>query len=259
MKQLIVRADDLGYSEAVNLGMRKAAIDGFITCAGLMTNMPYAKQGAALLKDTKVALGVHVNICVGPSITNCELIQSLVDCSTGEFYSSKEIKQRAVDEIKFDEACLEVHAQIDRFVQLVDSNPAYVDAHGIASTTFLNAVKAVCELRGLLYVDVFDSTWLAQNNITLGASQCRSTNGMYDPYAYLLEDEAQIQDAATALIIFHPGYLDHYLLTHSSFTEIRTLELAMLCDASMKVWIEKQGYTLSDFTCLTKEKAPIPY
>ena len=37
--KLIMRADDLGFSEAVNLGIYKAVKEGVITSVGMMTNM----------------------------------------------------------------------------------------------------------------------------------------------------------------------------------------------------------------------------
>ena len=49
--KIIFRADDLGFSEAVNYGIRKAIVDGVITCTGLMPNMPYAAAGYALVKS----------------------------------------------------------------------------------------------------------------------------------------------------------------------------------------------------------------
>lgn len=37
--KLIIRADDLGLSEGVNLGIHKAIQDGVVTSVALMTNM----------------------------------------------------------------------------------------------------------------------------------------------------------------------------------------------------------------------------
>ena len=68
--KIIFRADDLGFSEAVNYGIRKAIVDGVITCTGLMPNMPYAAAGYALVKDTGVEVGQHTNICVGRPLTD---------------------------------------------------------------------------------------------------------------------------------------------------------------------------------------------
>ena len=42
MKKLIIRADDIGYSEAVNYGIMKSVKDGLVRSAVLMPNMPYA-------------------------------------------------------------------------------------------------------------------------------------------------------------------------------------------------------------------------
>ena len=45
MKQLLIRADDIGYSYAVNLGIARAVNEGLVRSAGLMPNMPEAQRG----------------------------------------------------------------------------------------------------------------------------------------------------------------------------------------------------------------------
>ena len=39
MKKILVRADDLGYCEAVNYGIARAVKSGIIRCVGVMANM----------------------------------------------------------------------------------------------------------------------------------------------------------------------------------------------------------------------------
>ena len=39
MKQLLIRADDIGYSYAVNLGIARSINEGLVRSAGLMPNM----------------------------------------------------------------------------------------------------------------------------------------------------------------------------------------------------------------------------
>ena len=112
--KIIFRADDLGFSEAVNYGIRKAIVDGVITCTGLMPNMPYAASGYALVKDTGVEVGQHTNICVGRPLTDSARIPSLVQPS-GEFCTSREIRDRKQDTIVLEEVELEIQAQLDRF------------------------------------------------------------------------------------------------------------------------------------------------
>ena len=65
MKQLLIRADDLGYSDGVNYGIAKAVNKGVVKSVGVMTNMPTAMDGLKLLKKENVCLGQHTNICVG--------------------------------------------------------------------------------------------------------------------------------------------------------------------------------------------------
>ena len=104
--KIIFRADDLGFSEAVNYGIRKAIVDGVITCTGLMPNMPYAAAGYALVKDTGVEVGQHTNICVGRPLTDSARIPSLVQPS-GEFCTSREIRARKQDTIVLEEVELD--------------------------------------------------------------------------------------------------------------------------------------------------------
>ena len=66
MKRLLIRADDLGYSEGVNHGIAKTVIDGMVRSVGVMTNMPTAAHGLSLLQGHPVCYGQHTNICVGP-------------------------------------------------------------------------------------------------------------------------------------------------------------------------------------------------
>ena len=77
MKQLLIRADDLGYSDGVNYGIAKAVNKGVVKSVGVMTNMPTAMDGLKLLKKENVCLGQHTNICVGKPITNPALIPTL--------------------------------------------------------------------------------------------------------------------------------------------------------------------------------------
>ena len=51
MVRIIFNADDIGYSEAVTLGIIKAHQDGLIKTTTMMTNMPAAPLAAKLLKE----------------------------------------------------------------------------------------------------------------------------------------------------------------------------------------------------------------
>ena len=84
MKRLLLRADDLGYSEAVNYGIAKTVREGLIRSVGLMPTMPAARHGLALLEGMDICLGQHTDICIGRPAADPALIPSLVD-ETGMF------------------------------------------------------------------------------------------------------------------------------------------------------------------------------
>lgn len=50
MKQLLIRADDIGYSYAVNLGIVRSINEGLVRSASLMPNMPEAERGWSLVQ-----------------------------------------------------------------------------------------------------------------------------------------------------------------------------------------------------------------
>lgn len=87
-KRLLIRADDLGFSEGVNYGIAKAVREGIIRSVGIMTNMPSAEHGVSLLKGVPVCYGRHTNICVGRPLTDPKFIPSITQ-ENGEFKPSR--------------------------------------------------------------------------------------------------------------------------------------------------------------------------
>ena len=77
MKRLLIRADDLGYSEGINCGIAAAVAAGLVRSVGVMTNMPAAVHGLGLLYGRPLCLGQHTNICVGRPLTDPARIPSL--------------------------------------------------------------------------------------------------------------------------------------------------------------------------------------
>jgi len=71
--------------------------------------------------------------------------------------------------------------------------------------------------------------------------------GLYDPVAYMEGCLDSIKKNNCSVAIFHPGYLDQYILMHSSFTLIRPMECDFLCGEWIKNWIKENGIELVDF------------
>ena len=92
MKQLLIRADDIGYSYAVDLGIARSVNEGLVRSAGLMPNMPEAERGWSLVADSGIAVGQHTNVCLGKPCADPAFIPSLLD-ENGEFHSSRTFRE----------------------------------------------------------------------------------------------------------------------------------------------------------------------
>lgn len=95
-QRLIVNADDLGYTTAINRGILEAHERGIVTSASLMVDRPAAEDGAAIARRTpRLSVGLHA-VLDGVEPERCEA---------------------------------ELARQLDRFEELVGARPTHVDSH----------------------------------------------------------------------------------------------------------------------------------
>ena len=63
MKELIVTADDFGYSRNVNRAILKCFKEGIVTSTSLLANTKYFEESVKLLKSNKsLDVGIHINL-----------------------------------------------------------------------------------------------------------------------------------------------------------------------------------------------------
>lgn len=243
MKKILIRADDLGYSEGVNYGIAKSVREGIIGSVGVMPNMPAVVQGLKLLQDTEVCFGQHTNICIGKPITDPSLIPSITN-ENGEFKSSKEYRQAKEDFVVLGEVILEIEAQYKRFVELVGEPPHYFEGHAVASSNFFKGLEIVARKYGLKYSGIsFDGTpiKIGNNNVYISMD---SMNPDYVPFESLKKTVEKANENACYMFVCHPGYLDGYILNNSTLTMPRPMEVDMLCDPNTRKWLKEAGVEL---------------
>ena len=145
MKRLLIRADDLGYSQGVNCGIAATVAAGLVRSVGVMTNMPAAVHGLGLLAGHPVCLGQHTNICVGRPLTDPARIPSL--CTPeGEFKPShayREAAKAGEDFVVLEEVIEEIEAQYRQFKALTGREPGYFEGHAVASPNFFKGLEMV--------------------------------------------------------------------------------------------------------------------
>ncbi|MBS4770058.1 ChbG/HpnK family deacetylase [Carnobacteriaceae bacterium zg-ZUI240] len=246
MKKLLLRADDLGYSEAVNYGIEKSIKDGLIRSLGVMVNMPATQHGVNLIKGYDIAFGVHANICVERPLSDPRLIPSLVD-ERGGFKSSKIYRQAKEDFVVFEEVIIEIEAQYHRFVELFGRKPDYFDGHAVASKNFFKGLEYVADKYSLKYSGIPVDNKPLKIGQSLVKFNIESWSPDYSPY-HMLENMAEnATDDVVQLGIFHPGYLDTYILSNSSLTIPRTQEVEVLIDKRTRLMLQEHDVQLIDY------------
>ena len=240
MRKILVRADDLGYSEGVNYGIAKSVKDGIVKSVGVMTNMPTVQHGLDLLKGVDVCYGLHTNICVGKPLTDPKLIPSITN-EKGEFKSSKEYRSAKEDFVVLDEVILEIEAQYLKFVELTGEKPHYFEGHAVASNNFFKGLEIVAQKYECDYLPLSFMGPAKFRNSLLYTSM-ESMKPDYDPFESLkkaaLTDYA---DGGIPMFIGHPGYLDAYIMKTSSLLNPRVFEVEMACSQETKDFLKENN------------------
>lgn len=244
MKQLLIRADDVGYSYAVNVGIARSVHEGLIRSVGVMPNMPETVRGVDWVRDADIAIGQHTNLCLGTPCSDPSKISSMVD-ENGQFKSSRTYRaafKEGIDFVDFDEAVTEIEAQRARFLEVVGRDPDYFEAHAVMSNNLNRAIEYVAKKHGYKFQKTsFDPTETVTCGNTPVRMVMRSMMPDYDPAAAIRETVEQMADDETVVFVCHPGYLDQFILNNSSLTIDRTKEVDALISPELRSWLEAQS------------------
>jgi predicted glycoside hydrolase/deacetylase ChbG (UPF0249 family) len=240
MKKILFRADDLGYSEGVNHGIAKSVFQGLIRNVGVMTNMDAVEHGLALLKDTAVCLGLHTSISSGKPLTDPQKIPCLVD-ENGMFKKSSVYSHAAEDLVVLHEVIMEIEAQYERFVELTGRKPAYLDGHAVASNNFFKGLEIVAEKYKLKFSpipnNIKDPVYIGNTEVFMHGGSSKQLS----PEECLYNTVENAHDGTCNMIVYHPGYLDAYILQNSSLSTFRPFETQMLCDPKNKDYLQMKN------------------
>ena len=249
MAKILVRADDLGYCEAVNYGIARAVKDGIVRSVGVMPNMEWAEHGVRLLDGLDVTFTVHSNICQGRPITDPKLIPSLVS-ENGEFKHKDLYRNAKEDFVVLEEVVMEVEAQFLRLMELIGKKPYMVEAHAVPSANFNKAMVIVAQKYGVAFMKISP-----EGKPMIGSTVMKfsmdSGNPDYVPFESFQKAALQpMADNEAALMVLHPGYVDEYVLDTSYITTQRAREVAFAINPDVPKWCEENGVTLLTYADL---------
>ena len=287
MKNLIVNADDLGWTEGVNRGIAEANRNGIVTSASLLANGAAFASGVEMARSTaRLGVGVHLNLSDGAPVAARELETSLVNAA-GEFDGGPEslLLRIASRGLALREVEQEWEAQIEK-VRDAGIHPTHLDGHKhvhmlpglfeialrLAKRYGIGAIRVAHEassLRVALSADdeQHTATVLKQGMQArglkllardakeqaerVGISTADYFCGIAQTGEMTKEGVAQLlrslPDGTTELMC-HPGYADEALQnTATRLQGSRQTELEILTDVEIRNLVASQGIRLLDY------------
>ena len=240
MKRLLIRADDLGYSDGVNCGIARSVNCGIIRTIGVMVNMPEVANGLKMLNVQGLCLGQHTNISSGKPLSNPKDIPSLMG-QDGFFKPTRAYHKPGTDTIHLDEVILEIEAQYDRFCDLVGEKPGYLEGHAVFHPVYLKGLEIVAARHAVTFSGFpaeGNRMRVAHTDVIMAMDSLQED---YIPLESLQRNLLQAQDGDCLIFVCHPGYLDAYILDNSSLKAPRPREVAMLTDPEVAIWLDKHN------------------
>ena len=130
MRNLIVNADDLGWTEGVNRGIAEAHRKGLVTSTSLLANgQAFASAIEVARANPELGVGVHLNLSDGPPTASREQVAGLVSGS-GNLEGGPEslLLRIAARSLAIEDVEREWDAQI-RKVRDAGIEPTHLDGH----------------------------------------------------------------------------------------------------------------------------------
>lgn len=270
-RQLVVNADDLGWSGSINRGIVEAHVDGIVTSASLLVTAPAFEDAVELAKTAPaLSLGVHLNFYRGQPILDPARLRSLTG-DDGRFLGSVEriVWSLITRRLDMRELADEFRAQIE-LVKSLGVEPSHLDSDKHLHL-WPSVFELVCDLAveyGIRNVRLLREPATLQP-IALGLSALSVRNasvarrcGLVVPDGTIGVAEAPIDLATLARLlerargqkvelVVHPGHLDEEFWELQStmpnkLSDVRERQQEVLGSPAAKELIEEHSYTLCD-------------
>lgn len=236
-RELVVNADDFGCTAGVNAGIVEAHVRGIVTSTSLMVRGA-AVEDAVRLSAEHPRLGVGLHVDLGEWVF------------AGDEWHRRDF---VVDTDDAEAVRAEVERQLEAFLRAAGRPPTHLDSHQHAHVSSPAVTPVVDALGARLGVPVRRRSGHAAY---CGAFYGQTGRG--DPYpraispAALVGVIAGLPPGCTELCC-HPGYADGL---DSAYAAERELEVAALCDPSVRAAIVREGVVLRSFADLVRGATP---
>jgi len=293
VKNLIVNADDLGWTDGVNRGIREAFHHGIVTSTSLLANGAAFAGGVEAARSAPgLGVGVHLNLSDGPPVADRETVTSLLN-DDGKFAGGPEslLLRRARRGLRLAEVESEWDAQIQK-VRDAGLAPTHLDGHKhvhmlpglfeialkLAKRHDIGAIRVSLEassLRAALssgkkhHAAVVLKQGVQARGLKLLARDAREQAGRAgistaDYFCGIAQTGELTREGVTQFVkslpdgttelICHPGYADAALQkTRTRLQDSRQTELQILTDTGIRNLVASLGIRLIDYGFVTQE------
>jgi len=293
VKNLIVNADDLGWTDGVNRGILEAFQHGIVTSASLLANGAAFDGGVAAARSAPgLGIGVHLNLSDGFHTADPESVTTLLN-DNGEFAGGPEnlLLRRARGGLSLAEVESEWEAQIQK-VRGAGITPTHVDGHKhvhmlpglfeislrLAKRYKIGSIRVALEAstlraalsagsnqrRGLVMKQVVKARGLKHLARDARDQASRAGISTADYFCGIaqtgeltregIENLLKNLPEGTTELMVHPGYADAVLQkTATRLQDSRQTELQILTDAEIRNLVASLGIRLIDYGFVSQE------
>jgi hopanoid biosynthesis associated protein HpnK len=288
MKNLIVNADDLGWTSGVNRGIAEAHRRGIVTSASLLANGPAFDDGIAIARALPaLGVGIHLNLSDGAPVAETKNVLTLTD-KEGQLSGGPEqlLLRLARRKLKLAEVEREWDAQISK-IRTAGISPTHLDGHKhvhmlpglfsialkLAKKHSIAAIRIALEASGLRTALSGRKSPSASTEFKQGV-QARGLK-LLARDAHKLADNAGIESAdyfcgisqtgvmthfgvlnllenlpeGTTELMCHPGYFDKDLAqSPTRLQDSRLAELEILTDTAVRKSVASHGIRLINYS-----------
>jgi len=286
MRNLIVNADDLGWTAGVNRGIAEAHRHGIVTSTSLLANGSAFADGVKTASELPgLGVGVHLNLSDGAPIAPAERVKSLLN-EDGEFAGGPEslLMRLTTQSLQAKEVEREWDAQIEK-VRGAGIRPTHLDGHKHVQMLpgLFGIALRLAKRHGIAAVRVSHEasplrTALSDGNESSGVTLkqgvqarglkllARDAREMADRAGISTADyfcgiaqtgvltKAGVQKLLSSLpegtteLMCHPGYADEELRkSHTRLQESRQTELEILTEQAIRKSVAELGIRLINY------------
>ena len=287
VKNLIVNADDLGWTEGVNRGILEAHRKGLVTSTSLLANgRAFASAATIARGNPELGVGVHLNLSDGPPAAPAEKVAGLLN-KKRELREGPEslLIRMASRSLPYQEVEIEWDAQI-RKIQAAGISPTHLDGHKHVQMLpgLFEIALRLAKKYDIAAIRVSHEESMLRSALTSGKGQSTSVlirQGVQARGLKLLARDAREMAAHAAIattdyfcgiaqtgvltrkgveqllenlpdgtteLMCHPGYSDDELRdTSTRLQESRQVELKILTDTAIRKLVATRGIRLINF------------